>query len=158
MSKKIFLIAAAFSVLSVSGFSQTGQSVVSVHPQVGNVIDSTEKRVFNLFPEYRNDVYVAARVLENEDGTMTLRVETSKNKTVEREITQDEISKMNAQINNSQWNYAGDENANNNSQQKKKKNNQQQDNTTTRSPEMDLFWARVIVYGVIIMLDILSSR
>jgi len=74
-----------------------GKAII-IHPSVGKVIDNTEKKTYNLYPEYSDSTYNSSFVLKYNDTTFSVVVVNIKNQSIEKSISSAELDKMYYQI------------------------------------------------------------
>lgn len=87
-------------IFSIACFAQIEQSgkVIIVHPSVGKVIDNYEKKVYGLFPEYRDSTFNSAYIIKYTDSSFAVIVTDIKNQTIEKNISSKELDNMYFQI------------------------------------------------------------
>ena len=69
------LVIIAFIIIGISKlcFAQDNTKVIIVSPIVGEVIDSLEKKQYNLFSYYSNAEFHAAQFMQKPDGSIILK-------------------------------------------------------------------------------------
>lgn len=72
--------------------AQDQETVVVVHPKVGEVIDFEEKSHYKLFPAYPDETFQVARFLQNSVGEIALEIIFRNGKTERRPYTQNEFN------------------------------------------------------------------
>lgn len=83
--------------LNVS-FAQEQSKAIILHPAVGKLIDQQEKKIYQLFPEYKDSAFVNAFILKYNDSTYTVVINAIKNKAIERNLSREDLDKMYYQI------------------------------------------------------------
>jgi len=119
----IFLL----SLISTICFSQDsiqGKAII-LHPAVGKIIDNSEKKLFGLFPEYKDSTFSSAFIIKFNDSSYIAVITNIKNQNIEKNITIQQLDAMyysidekDKQIKSSQYNKEG-----NRKKRKKEQNN-----------------------------------
>src|SRR5688572_19394931 len=71
---------------------QDQETVMVLHPIVGEVIDFEEKTQYKLFPAYPDETFQVARFLQNNAGEIVLEIIFRNGKTERRPYTQNEFN------------------------------------------------------------------
>lgn len=98
MFKRINIFKATyFSILFIVGISLSVSSqihprILTINNKIGPVIDSIEKRHYDLFPEYPDETFRAAQFIKNPDGTIEIHLYPKEGKKEVRIISEEEYS------------------------------------------------------------------
>jgi hypothetical protein len=90
--KYLFLI--IFTLLHSPCFAQDSLHVITLSEKVGEVIDSTEKKQYGLFPYYSAKDFESAQLFRMPDSSMVLRAKMKQGTLKEKVVTVDELEMM----------------------------------------------------------------
>ncbi len=76
---------------------ETGK-IVKIHPSIGNSIDLSEKKEFQLFTEYNDSLFESAHLVKYGDENYTILIKTTTGKSFEKPISINELDAIYANI------------------------------------------------------------
>jgi len=84
----------SFTLICSLGFSQNRLHVITLSEKVGEVIDSTEKKQYGLFPYYASKDFESAQLFRMPDSSMVLKAKMKQGTLKEKVVTVDELEMM----------------------------------------------------------------
>lgn len=105
LNKKVFqgLVFIFFLLLGLAENcnSQTNDGngkIVKIHPSIGNSINLSEKKEFQLFTEYNDSLFESAHLVKYTDSSYTILIKTTTGKSFEKPISIKELDAIYASI------------------------------------------------------------
>ena len=84
----------ALTLICSSGFTQDSLQVITLSDKVGEVIDSTEKKEYRLFPYYSSKDFESAQLFRMKDSSIVLKAILKNGASKEKNISSDEYWMM----------------------------------------------------------------